>query len=238
MIIENIEYAVGPQTFNGYLAHLGGRTPRPAVLVCPDAAGLREHARSAARRLAEAGYVAFALDLHGQTFDTVEASSAATRALASDLETLLARTTAAYGVLLAQQEVDPARTAAIGFCFGGRVALELARSGAHLQCTVGFHSTLSTAHPADALHIRGKVLVCLGANDPVVPAEQRAEFIDEMTRGNVDFQMLLLPAKHGFTDPGIDQHNHPALAYNETAARRSWTAMLTLFDECIGVPVK
>ena len=238
MIIENIEYAVGQQTFTGYLAHLGGRTPRPAVLVCPDAAGLREHARAAARRLAEAGYVAFALDLHGQTFEKVEDSSAATRALAGDLETLLARTNAAYGVLLAQQEVDPARTAALGFCFGGRVALELARSGAHLQCTVGFHSTLSTSHPADALHIRGKVLVCLGANDPVVPAEQRSAFLEEMTRGNVDFQMLILRAKHGFSDPDIDRFNHPALAYDEIAARRSWAAMLSLFDECLGVPVK
>ncbi|MET0792090.1 MAG: dienelactone hydrolase family protein [Polyangiaceae bacterium] len=238
MIIENIEYAVGQQTFTGYLAHLGGRTPRPAVLVCPDAGGLREHARSVARRLAEAGYVAFALDLHGQTLDTVDSASAATRVLASDLETLLARANAAYGVLLAQQEVDPARTAAIGFCFGGRVALELARSGAHLQCTVGFHSTLSTAHPADATHIRGKVLVCLGANDPVVPEEQRTAFVAEMTHGNVDFQMLLLPAKHGFTDPDIDRHQHPALAYDETAARRSWAAMLALFDECLGAPVK
>ena len=232
MIIENVEYSVGQQTFSGYLAHLGGRTPRPGVLVCPDAGGLREHARAAARRLAEAGYVAFALDLHGTGFETVEAASKATLAL--DLEALLARANAAFGVLLGQQEVDPARTAAIGFCFGGRVALELARSGAHLQCTVGFHSTLSTSHPADALHIRGKVLVCLGTNDPVVPEAQRSEFIAEMTRGNVDFQMLLLPAKHGFTDPGIDSYNHPALAYSESAARRSWSAMLALFDECFG----
>ena len=238
MIIENIEYSVGQQTFTGYLAHLGGRTPRPAVLVCPDAGGLREYARSVARRLAEVGYVAFALDLHGRTFDTVEAASTATRALAGDLEALLARATAAYGVLLAQQEVDPARTAAIGFCFGGRVALELARSGAHLQCTVGFHSTLSTAHPADAVHIRGKVLVCLGADDPVVPEEQRRAFLDEMSQGKVDFQMLLLPAKHGFTDPDIDRHQHPALAYDELATRRSWAAMLALFDECLGAPVK
>jgi len=238
MIIENIEYSVGAQTFTGYLAHLGGRTPRPAVLVCPDAGGLREHARSVARRLAEAGYVAFALDLHGQTFDTVEAAGAATQALAADLEALLARTTAAYGALLAHQEVDPARTAAIGFCFGGRVALEFARSGAHLQCTVGFHSTLATAHPAGAAHIRGKVLVCLGASDPVVPAEQRALFLEEMTRGNVDFQMLLLPAKHGFTDPDVDRYQRPALAYDETASRRSWAAMLSLFDECLGAPVK
>jgi dienelactone hydrolase len=141
-------------------------------------------------------------------------------------------------VLLAQQEVDPARTAAIGFCFGGRVALELARSGAHLQCTVGFHSTLGTAHPADAAHIRGKVLVCLGANDPVVPEAQRIAFVEEMTRGNVDFQLLLMPAKHGFTDPSIDQHNHPALAYSEIATRRSWAAMQALFDECFGAPTR
>jgi dienelactone hydrolase len=188
--------------------------------------------------LAEAGYVAFALDPHGKTFDTVEAAGAATRALAGDLETLLARANAAYGVLLALQEVDPARTAACGFCFGGRVALELARSGAHLQCTVGIHSTLATVHPADAAHIRGKILVCLGANDPVVPDEQRSAFLAEMTRGNVDFQMLLLPAKHGFSDPDIDSQNNPALAYSETATRRSWAAMLALFDECLGVPVK
>ncbi len=238
MIIENIEYSVGQQTFTGYLAHLGGRTPRPGVLICPDAGGLRENARAAARRLAEAGYVAFALDLHGQTFDTVESASTATRVLADDLEALLARANAAFGVLLGQQEVDPARTAAIGFCFGGRVALELARSGAHLQCTVGFHSTLSTSHPADAVHIRGKVLVCLGTNDPVVPEAQRTEFVAEMTRGNVDFQMLLMPVKHGFTDPSIDAHNHPALAYSESAARRSWSAMLALFDESFGPPQK
>src|SRR3546814_1931107 len=91
----------------------------------------------------------------------------------------------------ARAEVDSGRIGAIGFCFGGTVALELARSGADVRGVVGFHSGLATARPQDARNIKGKVLVCLGADDPGIPPEQRADFEREMRDGGVAWRMHL-----------------------------------------------
>lgn len=134
----------------------------------------------------------------------------------------------------AHAQVDPVRTAAIGFCFGGTAALELARSGAELACAVAFHGLLSTSAPENARNIRGKVLACVGARDPLIPEPQRAAFISEMTQAKVDFQMLVLNAVHGFTDRSVDRYGVWALAYDERADRRSWHAMLGLFEEVPG----
>jgi dienelactone hydrolase len=237
MTIQELEYSVGGKSFVGHLAYAEvaqGRGARPGVLVCHDAGGLRDHAKERANRLAELGYVAFALDLFGEPIRDVEHAQATIAALTNDRAPLRARLNAGLTALKSLTEVDATRTAAIGFCFGGTAALELARSGAELACAVAFHGLLGTTAPDDARHIRGKVLACVGARDPLIPAAQRDSFLAEMTGNNVDFQLLVLNAVHGFTDRSVDSHGVWALAYDERADRRSWRAMLGLFEEVFG----
>lgn len=145
------------------------------------------------------------------------------------------RMAAALNVLTAHPGVDPGRVAVIGYCYGGTAALELARTGADLQAVVGFHSGLATVRPQDAANIKAKVLVCIGADDPVIPPEQRTAFAQEMTGAGVDWRLNLYGGTgHSFTNPEVDAYGMPGFAYNAQSHRRSWTAMLDLFGETIG----
>jgi dienelactone hydrolase len=135
--------------------------------------------------------------------------------------------------------VDPKRIAAIGYCFGGTVALELARSGADLAGVVSFHGGLDTSRPEDAKNIKGKILVCTGGEDAFVPPQQIAAFEDEMRKGNVDWQVNIYSgAHHAFTNPDADKHHIPNIGYNAQADHRSWTAMRGFFDEIFGNEAK
>ncbi|MGE3747879.1 MAG: dienelactone hydrolase family protein, partial [Sphingomonadaceae bacterium] len=155
---------------------------RPGILVFPDAFGLGEHAMERCRSLAALGYAALACDIHGDAEKISDVAGVMERVgpLTQDPQRTRARARGALDALLDNPDVDNARIAAIGFCFGGTMALELARSGADIAGAIGFHSGLSTASPGDARNIRCKVLVCLGADDPVVDADQRAGFEAEM----------------------------------------------------------
>ncbi len=205
---------------------------RPAVLIAHDAAGLGDHPRDTARRLAELGYVAFALDYHGDgALLPPEQIGERLGQLVGDPDRIRALARAGLDVLLASEYTDPARVAAIGYCFGGTLSLELARSGAELSAVVGFHSGLATSRPEDAGNITGHVLVCIGADDPIIPPEQRADFEEEMRAAGVDWQMHLYGgAVHSFTNPSADG-SMPAIKYDEHADTRSWQAMLNLFAE-------
>jgi dienelactone hydrolase len=206
--------------------------PRPGVLVCHEGTGLADHARHKARQLAELGYVAFALDYYGGGRQLPPADVGARFAeLAGDPLRTRAVGRAGLDVLLAHELADPARVAAVGFCFGGTLALELARGGADLKAVVGFHSGLSTARPKDAVNITGRILVCIGADDPLVPPEQRLEFEREMRDAGVDWRMNLYGgAAHSFTNPSADG-TRPGIKYDQRADQRSWRAMTDLFDE-------
>jgi len=216
-----------------YIEPSGGR--RPGVLVFPEIFGLAEHALSRARRLCGLGYAALACDLHGgrQVFDDLPVVQRLMQPIRQDVARIRARAQGALGALRARPEVDPARIAAIGFCFGGTVALELARSGAALSGVVGFHSGLATVAPQDARNIRGRILVCIGADDPGIPPEQRAAFEQEMRAAKVDWQMSLYGGVlHGFTNPHADQYGRPEfLRYDARADERSWLQMRAFFDE-------
>lgn len=237
MRIEDIEYRVGDRRMVGHLAvddeRAGGR---PGVLVCHGGPGLDEHAKGRAERLAALGYAAFALDYHGDGKplgrDEMMGRLGALMG-APDRIRELAR--AGLAILLEQQEVDPARVAAIGYCFGGTMALELARSGAELAAVVGFHSGLGTQRPARAGDVKASILVCIGADDPMVPPEQRAAFEEEMRAAEVDWRLNLYGgAVHSFTDPNADVSGFPGVAYHQPTDERSWRAMLDLFDERFG----
>jgi dienelactone hydrolase len=230
--LQPISYEVSGTRFQGYLADGSGGRRVPGILVAHEGGGMTEHPKERARMLAELGYVAFAMDTFGKPINSMEEAMATISALAADLPTLRARATTALGIVKAHAHVDPARTGAIGFCFGGTTVLELARSGADVGCVVGFHAGLGTSAPGDARNIRGRVMVCLGAADPIVPAEQRDAFAAEMTAGGVDWQMLLYGGVgHSFTNREVDARGLPGFAYDEKADRRSWQAMRALFDE-------
>jgi dienelactone hydrolase len=207
---------------------------RPAVLVFPEAFGLGEHAKSRAERLAALGYVALACDLHGDgKIIPMEDLMPVLDPLRQDPSRIRARAGGGLKALLGRREVDANRIAAIGYCFGGTMALELARGGAGLAGVVGFHSGLATNAPEDSRNIKGKVLLCLGADDPGIPPEQRLAFEQQMRDGGVDWQMNLYGGVvHSFTNPDADKMGRPEFArYDATADARSWAEMLSFFDE-------
>jgi dienelactone hydrolase len=235
MKTQDIAYTVAGRRYIGYLAVDDATTrKRPGVLVGPEGGGLVDLTRSIARRLAKAGYAAFAMDYYGdgQSLSDMTEVMARLGPWMADPTGIREIATEALGVLASQPQTDPTRLAAIGYCFGGSTALELARSGADLKAVVGFHSGLATVRPHDAKAIRAKVLACIGADDPIIPAEQRLAFEKEMNEGGVDWRMNVYGgAGHSFTNPGAGALGRAGFGYHEATDRRSWTAMTDLFAE-------
>ncbi|MBO0729082.1 MAG: dienelactone hydrolase family protein [Acidimicrobiaceae bacterium] len=237
MRIEDIEYTVDGSRMIGHLAVDDERSgTRPGVLVCHEGPGLDVNAKDRAERLADLGYAAFALDYHGEGKPVpTDEMMARLGPLMSQPDKIRALGRAGLDVLLAQKEVDRAKVAAIGFCFGGTMALELARDGADLGAVVGFHSGLGTASPAKAGDVKAAILVCIGADDPMVPAEQRVAFEQEMTAAEVDWRINVYGgAVHSFTNPNAEMMGLPGVGYHQPTDERSWRAMLDFFDEQFG----
>jgi dienelactone hydrolase len=243
-VTREIAYeADGARMIGSYAVDEDRKVRRPGILVAHSGPGLGEQARTVARRLADLGYAVFALDYHGGgavLSDMKDMMARITGFLENPL-TIRARLHKALEVLLAQPEVDASRIGAIGYCFGGTSVLELARAGAPVAATVGFHSGLKTGRPRDASNIKGKILVCLGADDPLIPVAERNAFEQEMREGGADWQMHVYGgAQHSFTEPSIEARARAAglsgMKYNESADRRSWRSMLQLFDDVFAVP--
>lgn len=232
--VRDVEYEADGLVMRGRLAWPDGDGPFPAVLVAHEANGLDEFQASRAERLAGLGYVAFALDYHGggTVFTDSEEMFARLQELGSDADRIRARAQQGLDVLLAEPTVDRSRVAAIGFCFGETVVMELARTGADLKVVVGFHPGLNILRPGDSRKIRGKVLMCVGADDPIAPRESRAAFEEEMRAAGVDWTMILYGGvQHSFTHPRSATTGLAGLKYDPVAADRSWRAMLDLFEE-------
>ncbi|MGS0686564.1 dienelactone hydrolase family protein [Nakamurella sp. GG22] len=231
-----VDYVLDGTALQGYFAaDVTSPLLRPGVLVVHDWGGIGEYVRVRAQMLARLGYVALAADIYGAD---VRPSPAEAPVVAGgyyrDPALTRARVAAGLEQLRAHPLVDPRRIAVIGYCFGGWVALELARSGADLTGVVTFHAALSASDPADAATISGKVLVLSGASDPVVPDEQILAFENEMRAAGVDWQLVRYGgALHAFTQPEVNMPEHGA-AYQPAAERRSWTAMRDFFDEMFG----
>ncbi|MEZ5998979.1 MAG: dienelactone hydrolase family protein [Hyphomonas sp.] len=231
----DISYEVSGRTCTGYLADGSGDGPAPGILVAHEGPGLGEHAKSRARMLADLGYVAFALDLYGERDVPLETAMTYVRQLRADRMEFRRRVRTAFDVLCGQPAVDLERLGAIGFCIGGMAVLELARSGAPVQAVVSFHGALDTPSPEDAKHIRAKILACTGADDPIVPPEQRAAFEQEMMAAGVDWQLHTYGGVgHSFTNPDADRFKMNGFAYSDAADRRSWQAMKELFEDVFG----
>ena len=238
--METVKYEAAGKPMVGYLAYdesTKGR--RPGVLVVHEWWGANDYAKRRARELAELGYVAFAGDMYGDGKTTNDPKQAGewAGAVRGSRERCVERVTAALDVLKHDEHVDPNRLAAIGYCFGGTVALEAARAGGDLVGVVSFHGTLGTSEPAQAGQMKAKVLVLTGAADPQVPREQVTAFQDEMSKAHTDWQVITYAdAKHSFTNPASSKLGFPAVAYNEAADRRSWRAMRSFFEEIFAAP--
>jgi dienelactone hydrolase len=230
---QTLAYQADGLEMRGQLFFEPAAATRAAVLVFPEAFGLGENALRHAKQLAEAGYVALACDLHGdgRFIDDLPEALALVQPLFDDPKRTRARAVAAMEALAARPEVDPSRMAAIGFCFN--MSLELARSGADLKAAVGFHTCLGTkAQPIEPGTIKGRVLVCIGADDPIISVEQRADFEAEMRRVKADWSMEIYGGTvHSFTSPDADRRGMPdTIRYSPVAAARSRASMLALFS--------
>jgi dienelactone hydrolase len=236
MIKRDIAYRDGAgNPYAGFFASPDAPTG-PAILLAHNAPRLGAFERTTAERLAALGYSVFCADYSGGIDLDTEEGRAAFGLIFSDTPRVRDRAQAALAILTAQAGIDAGRIAAIGYCFGGTVALELARSGAELQAVVGLHAGLPLAQPEDNRAIKGKVLLIEGTQDPIVPPAMRASFETQMDQAGVDWRLLLLGGvSHGFTVPGIEKMGRPGIAYNQAADQRSWEAMMHFLGETIGI---
>lgn len=227
---EAIDYRDGDAELSGLLVWDGNEDARPGVLVVHGGAGLDEQAKRRARQLAELGLVVFACDMYGEgVIGDRERVMSCIHDLTADREKIARRAWAGVEVLASHPQVNQ-KIAAIGYCFGGRSVLELARTGAELAGVISVHGSLETAQPARAGDVKAKVLVCHGALDPHVPTEQVARFIAEMNAAGADWQLIVYGgAMHGFTHdigPAL-----PGVAYNAAADSRSFAAIQAFLKE-------
>lgn len=237
MRTEDISYEADNRRMIGYLAvDDASDERRPAVLVSHEGPGLDDHAKGRAERLASLGYTAFALDYHGEGRPhPMEEAMDRLGQFRKDPGRLRRIARAGLDILLDQPETDPDRVAAIGYCFGGAVSLELARTGADLKAVVGFHPGLGDPDPDASRNIKASVLMCIGADDPFVPPERRLAFESDMRDAGVaDWRIEVYGSvEHSFTNPAVSGLDMPGVKYDAVADRRSWQSMLDLFAEVL-----
>ncbi len=234
---EIVEYKDGDTVCEGFLAYDDTNDqPRPGVLVVQDWTGVGDYVKGRAQQLAQLGYVAFCADIYGKGVRPTESKDCAAQAgkYKGDRPVLRQRVQAGLAQLVKNPLVQKGKVAAIGYCFGGTTVLELARSGADVQGVVSFHGGLDSPSPGDAKNIKAKVLVCHGADDPFVKADEVAAFKDEMAKGKVDNKFIAYPgAVHSFTNPAAGSDNSKGAAYNAPADKESWVAMKAFFAEVL-----
>ncbi len=231
---EQVTYPQGTTTLQGYLVYEDSyQTQRPGVLVVHEWWGLNEHAKKKAEELAKEGYVALAVDMFGEGKTTTHPQEAGEWATAVRQNKQLGkdRFLAGYEMLRKHPLVLKEQIGAIGYCFGGSVVLTMAQEGADLKGVVSFHGALPQEKSAPG-RVKAKVLVCHGADDPLITREQIQQFQDNMRAAGADWQFMAYGgAKHSFTNPAADKVGIPALAYNKTADQRSWKLMVSFFKE-------
>jgi len=230
-----IMYQYDGVQFKGHLAwDDAAKGKRPGVLVVHEWWGLNDYARKRAEQLAGLGYIAFACDMYGEGKHTEHPREAGqfAGAVRKNIEVWQGRAQAALKVLVDQPQVDAKKVAAIGYCFGGSTALQLAFTGAELKAVVTFHAGLAVPDAKQAKAIKAKLLICHGAADKFIPEETAGKFRAALEEAKVDYAMVYFGnAKHSFTVKGIDAKEVPGLAYNAEAERRSWQYMRLLFNE-------
>jgi dienelactone hydrolase len=232
-----LDYNDGSLTCEGYVAYdAANKNKRPGVLVSHAWGGQSDFERGKADKLAELGYVGFALDLYGKGIrgGTMEQNAKLMQPFLGDRAMLRRRITAALDALKAHPQVDAGRVAAIGFCFGGLCVLDLARSVPQdLKGVVSFHGLFHAPNLGSQAPIAAKVLMLHGYDDPMATPEHIVAIARELTEAGADWQLHAYGStSHAFTNPQADSPEH-GLIYNAAADRRSWVAMKNFLEEVL-----
>lgn len=207
------------------------------ILVAPEWWGVVEHPKSVAERLAKAGFAAVAMDVYGEGKLTTDASQANEwmEQMLDNQDQLMARCRAILDTFAALPQVDDARLGAVGFCFGGKIALDMAREGMPLKAVATFHGNPTPKQPAEKDKFTAKVLVAHGEADSMVSMAAIEGLKAELDAAEVSYQVDIYEgAKHGFTNPSADQRaaeNGVDLGYDEAAAKASWDEMVEFMQE-------
>jgi dienelactone hydrolase len=233
---EVVEYQQGETVLQGFFAWDDAvKGKRPGVLVIHEWWGHNQHARNQAVRLAKAGFVGFALDMYGKgkLAKHPEDAQAFVKEATADPAVPKARFEAAVARLKAHRLVDGAHLGAVGYCFGGGVALSMARAGEDLDAVATFHGALANrGPPAEKGKVKPRILVLTGGADTFVPKEQVEAFEQEMKDAGARVEVISYPGvKHSFTNPDAAQAGMAALAYDADADRKSWKAAMKMFHE-------
>lgn len=241
VIEQEIEYSAEGTVMKGFLVYDGDiEGKRPGVLVVHEWWGQNDYARKRARMLAELGYTALAIDMYGngKQADHPDDAGKFSMEIFNNIETAQERFMAAYKLLQDQENTDPDKIAAIGYCFGGGVVLHMARIGTDLKAIASFHGGIQPIIPAEKNKVKAFLLVCNGADDPFVTQEQINALKEEMDSAGVQYEFINYEgAKHSFTNLGADslgkKFNLP-LEYNEKADKESWARMRAVFEKEFG----
>ncbi|APR68977.1 MULTISPECIES: dienelactone hydrolase family protein [Acinetobacter] len=238
IITREIEYtAPDGQRLIGYFATPHTDQPIAGVIVAPEWWGRNEYTEQRARELAEHGFAALAIDMYGDKKVTTAVPQASEwmNQTFEQPDTIVNRAKAGLATLAAQPEVNAEKLAAIGFCYGGKVVLDLARSGADIKAVATFHAVLATSTPAQKDQIKAEILVLHGELDSMVTLDNVASFRQEMHDAEVSHEVIIFEdAKHGFSNPLADERakaNNVDLGYNAEAERQGLEAMYELLDK-------
>lgn len=235
---EEIDYSVGGTTFKGYLAYDSANSgKRPGVLVVHEWWGHNDYVRERADMLAELGYTALALDMYGdgKLAEHPQDAGKFAKEVMSNMDTMQKRFEAALQQLKAHASVKADDIAAIGYCFGGGVVLNMARSGLDIDGVASFHGSLGAAIKPEAGDVKARILVLHGGGDKFISADQVADFNKEMIEAGADYKFVSYPGVlHGFTSKEADKKAEEfgiPLAYDAHADQHSWAEMQTFFEE-------
>lgn len=227
IVTESIKYTVDDKVFIGFMTYNKDViTKRPGIIVVHEWQGINDYAKQRAIELANEGYIAFALDMYGDGKEIARSQAGSmSKKIGSDFKLIEKRFNAALDILMSNEYTDKDNIAAIGYCFGGGVVLNMARLGTEIKGVVGFHSSVNTGLTSSMGDIKTKVLAFQGDKDPAAPKEKQDEFIKEMTNSKVDFEYIVydnVPV-HNFTNPA-------GRSYHKIEAEKSWESMLSFFD--------
>lgn len=227
-----VEYKAGEITLKGYLAYDDSKQgKRPGVIVVHEWWGLTDYPKKRAEMLAKLGYVALAADMYGdgKTVDNPGDAQKAAGESMKDLSLYKAKFVAALDFMKQDEHVDPAQVAAIGYCYGGGVVLNMARAGVDLNGVVSFHGSLGAAIPAEKGAVKAKLLVCAGAADKFISAESVDAFKKEMKEAGADLKYIAYKgALHAFSNPdatALGKKFNMPIAYDQKADKSSWCEM-------------
>lgn len=231
--MEQLAYSHGDTLLTGHVARPTG-IPRAAIVIYPTIVNANPAVERRASMLADSGFLAMIADFYGEPVADFPAGQALATNLRADPEFYRERIAAAIGALRDLPEAKGLPVIAIGYCMGGGAALEAVRDGQDLIAAISFHGLLDTRLPAKSGAVKARLLVLHGDADPMVPRDQVAKFMEEMDHAGANWHLHAYSGvRHGFTDPGSDERDLDAVAYDASADRQSWAAMMALLDEVL-----